>query len=177
MFPIFECVAVGKVLRPQGFKGAMIAAIEVGEAADFTDIGFLFLQRDGLLVPFKVRTFSPRKHDQVYLEFDGVEGEAAAKELVGQTLWLPEKDLPELAEDSFQVHEIVGWRLFDQDGRDLGPILDVQDYAGNLVMSLEINGKEVLIPLAEEQLLDVNRPGQSLQLEIPEGLLDIYLNE
>jgi 16S rRNA processing protein RimM len=44
-----------------------------------------------------------------------------------------------------------------------------------LLCRIEIEGKEVLIPLHEGTLLNIDRKGRRVMVQLPEGLLEIYL--
>jgi 16S rRNA processing protein RimM len=43
------------------------------------------------------------------------------------------------------------------------------------LLRLEIQGKEVLIPLHPDNLLAIDHEGRRVVLELPDGLLDVYL--
>ena len=39
----------------------------------------------------------------------------------------------------------------------------------------EINGKEILIPIVDEWILEVNREHKAILVNVPEGLIELYL--
>ena len=45
------------------------------------------------------------------------------------------------------------------------------------MLVVDSNGKEVLIPLADDLLVEIRREVREIEMRLPEGLLDIYLNE
>ena len=57
----------------------------------------------------------------------------------------------------------------------LGEILELIEQPHQLLCLLEIKGKEVLIPLHEKTLQKVNHRKKEVLVQLPDGLLDIYL--
>jgi 16S rRNA processing protein RimM len=68
----------------------------------------------------------------------------------------------------------VGYRVMDQ-GKDLGPILEVIEQPHQILCRLEIETKEVLIPINEQTLDKVDHKNRFVLLALPHGLLDVYL--
>ena len=44
------------------------------------------------------------------------------------------------------------------------------------LLSVEFNGKEILIPVIDEVIIDVNRDERLMKVKAPMGLIDLYLN-
>jgi len=57
----------------------------------------------------------------------------------------------------------------------LGKILEVIEQPHQLLFKLEINSKEALIPMNENTLKKIDHKKKEVIVELPEGLLDIYL--
>jgi 16S rRNA processing protein RimM len=58
----------------------------------------------------------------------------------------------------------------------LGKILEVIEQPHQLLCRIEVQGKEALIPLHEETILKIDKKKQQVIVELPEGLLEIYLS-
>ncbi len=59
--------------------------------------------------------------------------------------------------------------------KDLGEILEVIEQPQQILCRLEISEKEVLIPINEQTLEKIDHAGKKLLLNLPEGLLEVYL--
>ncbi|HEY4967156.1 MAG TPA: 16S rRNA processing protein RimM, partial [Puia sp.] len=68
----------------------------------------------------------------------------------------------------------VGYQIMDHD-RDLGPILEVIEQPHQVLCRLEIESKEVLIPINEQTLNRVDHKNRAVFLTLPDGLLEVYL--
>jgi 16S rRNA processing protein RimM len=62
----------------------------------------------------------------------------------------------------------------DQD-KALGPILEVIEQPHQVLCRLEIDSKEVLIPINEQTLNKVDHKNRCVFLTLPDGLLEVYL--
>jgi 16S rRNA processing protein RimM len=68
---------------------------------------------------------------------------------------------------------LIGYTLFDETLGLIGEITDVNDYSGNLLLSVEYEGKDVLVPLNEELIVRLDEDLQEIELRIPEGLFNL----
>ena len=57
----------------------------------------------------------------------------------------------------------------------VGTIVRVLDHGAYPILELDADGKEVLVPLPDHMALKVDRIQGVLEVELPEGLLDVYL--
>jgi 16S rRNA processing protein RimM len=55
----------------------------------------------------------------------------------------------------------------------LGEIEDVDDSTINVLIKIDYKGKELLVPIADELIEDVDHDRRTLTVNIPEGLLDL----
>lgn len=65
--------------------------------------------------------------------------------------------------------------MIDQ-GRDLGPIVEIIEQPHQVLCRLEIGTREVLIPINEQTLNKVDHKNKTVMLTLPDGLLEVYLS-
>jgi 16S rRNA processing protein RimM len=100
-----------------------------------------------------------------------------AQTLVGCSLYLSLDNLPHIqSETDFYLHEIINYTVVDIQKGKLGVITNVYESNQDLI-AMEFQGVEVLIPMADEIVLKVNRATQELYVNLPDGLIDIFLDE
>jgi 16S rRNA processing protein RimM len=115
----------------------------------------------------------------VVLKFAGVDSISDAEQLKGYELQVPQEQRVELEKGSTYVSEIVGSDVWINDGqRFLGRVSDVQFGAGEaplLVVKLPVCAvqNEVLVPFAEEFVKKVDVAAKRIDMELPEGLLEL----
>ncbi len=94
---------------------------------------------------------------------------------MGSELYLPLTLLPELSGNQFYYHEVIGFRLDDAVHGDVGEIKAVNDQASQALFVAEKGGREVLIPISDNYITEVNRENRTIHIRTPEGLIDLYL--
>ena len=131
----------------------------------------VFLLKQGKLVPFFIETIQINSN-KALVKFEEVDAIEDASELVKCEVYLPLTYLPELKEGEYYFHDLVGCEVFENDVL-LGTVKEVIDLNGNELLNVIHNGKEVLIPIKDEILLKVSINKKRLDVELPDGLLDL----
>jgi 16S rRNA processing protein RimM len=158
---------IGQVLKSNGRDGELLVSFS-GIAPEEIDLEEpVFIEFDGLPVPFYFESFSQRGNSRALVRLTGVHNLMDADELAGALLYA-EDDLYEDEEE-----DLTGWTVLDADGRKAGIISAHEDIPGNPCIWVETGHGECLLPLHEELVLDVDEKEKTLRMEIPEGLLDL----
>jgi ribosomal 30S subunit maturation factor RimM len=139
-----------------------------------------FLQRDTLQVPFIKRSkkgaLTPEQAEEkfnAWLEEKEVKIRTKVKEQ--ELLKKPLSALPRLSEKQFYFHEIAGYTVVDQVQGEIGKVEKVLDYPMQALLQVMKGTKEILIPVADEIILKVDRKNRLLHIHAPEGLIEMYL--
>ena len=147
---------IGQVLKSNGRDGELLVSFS-GIAPEEIDLEEpVFIEFDGLPVPFYFEAFNQRGNTRALVRLTGVHSLTDADELAGAILY---------AEDD--------WTVLDADGTKAGTVTAHEDIPGNPCIWVETGHGECLLPLQEELVLDVDETEKTLQMEIPEGLLDL----
>ncbi len=170
-----ECYYLGKITKPHGFKGNLIVHLETDEPELYENMESVFVETNGMLVPFFFEFTQVHGPKKLLVKFEDTTPEEAEK-LVNKHLYLPLETLPELEGTDFYYHEIIGFTLYDQNNTEVGVIKGINDTTAQALFEIEINEKEILVPIVEEWILEVDRENKAILVEIPEGLLDLYLD-
>ena len=158
---------IGQVLKSNGRDGELLVGF-TGIAPEEIDLEEpVFIEFDGLPVPFYFEAFSQRGNTRALVRLTGVHNLTDADELAGATLYA-EDDLYEDEEE-----DLTGWTVLDADGERVGVVSAHEDIPGNPCIWVETGHGECLLPLREELVLDVDEKEKTLRMEIPEGLLDL----
>ena len=95
--------------------------------------------------------------------------------MVGKSVYLPMEMLPKLSGKQFYFHEIVGFMVVDTEKGELGPISEVLEYPTQAILQVMKGKKEILIPILDQVIQNVDRDKKILTITAPEGLIDMYL--
>ncbi len=85
--------------------------------------------------------------------------------------------LPKLRDDQFYYHEIIDYQVEDEVLGTLGTVKEVYSTGAQDVLIMIYKGHEVLIPLLDEIIPKVDKQAKVVHSRLPDGLLDVYLNE
>lgn len=170
-----DCYYLGKITKLHGFKGNLILHLDTDEPELYENMESVFVEANGILVPFFFEFIQPHSRGKMLVKFEDVSPEEAEK-LINKDLYLPLETLPELGGNDFYYHEIIGFTLYDATNTEIGVIKNVNDSAAQALFEIEVNGKEVLIPVVDEWILEVDRKNKAILIQVPDGLLDLYLD-
>ena len=171
-----ECYEVGRVIKPHGLKGEVQVLLDVDYPEEYEDMESVFLAIKGELLPYFIERIKITTN-VVIVKFDGIDNSEAALKLKNAVLYLPENLLPELEEDGYYFHELVGFEVIDAEKGNIGKVITVYSLPAQNLLAIEHKGKEVLIPMADEILQVVDKEKKQIQVNLPEGLLEVYTEE
>ena len=98
-----------------------------------------------------------------------------ASKLVGTAVYLPLELLPEKDGNDFYSHEVVGFLVVDEEKGELGNVREIIEYPTQSLIQIIKDGKEVLIPIHDDIIKEVNREEKKIYIKAPNGLIDMYL--
>lgn len=171
-----EYFELGYLAKPHGLKGAFHVFMDVDDPYEYEDLDAVFVQQGNEMVPYFIEDLQIRENLNL-MNLEGIETLDAAKELVGSKLFLPVAMLPKLKDDQFYYHEIIDYQVNDQVLGALGIVKEVYSTGAQDVIIMIYQGVEVLIPLTEEIVPKVDKQNKIIITHLPDGLLDVYLNE
>ena len=85
--------------------------------------------------------------------------------------------LPKLEGDKFYYHEVIGFTIKDKNFGEVGVIKAINDSTAQALFEIDRNGVEILIPMNDEFIVKVDKPNKTIEVETPEGLIELYLEE
>ncbi|HZZ76036.1 MAG TPA: 16S rRNA processing protein RimM, partial [Puia sp.] len=159
---------IGKIVSAFGLKGDMIVLHRLGKKIAVSKIKVIFLeQKKDELLPYFIENIRKKGADELYLKLEGIDNKESATKFLRREVWLDED---EILTHTYKNNPIswVGYRILDE-GKDLGPILEVIEQPHQVLCRLEINAKEVLIPINEQTLNKVDHKNKTVLLSLPDG--------
>ena len=169
---------LGTISKTYSFKGEVILFIDADDPSCYFKIKNLLIQINGRLIPYLIEKSSIHKKNQLKLKIEGIDSQQEAELIIKNDVYLPLEQLPELNADQFYFHEIIGYQVIDAENKvEIGNIINVIDHPGNRLLEVEQNGIEVILPINDRTFKKIDKKTKQLFLEIPEGLLDIYLED
>ena len=100
------------------------------------------------------------------------EAEAGHEDSFGQQQSAHLDRLGGLAQNDWNA--LTGYQVTDKVYGKLGALESVEEYPQQIIGKCIVNGKEVLFPLNENFISEINAKKRELHLDLPDGLLDVY---
>jgi 16S rRNA processing protein RimM len=169
-----EYFKIGKIVASFGLKGEVILKHNLGKKTSLKGLQTIFIEerKQGFL-PWFIETTKIKNEEELYLKLEGIDVREQAISLTQKEIWIPENDFKKFSAKSSPIN-LLGYEVVENENI-LGTILEVIEQAHQLLCRIEVAEKEVLIPLHEGTIKKIDRQNNRVIVELPEGLLEIYL--
>lgn len=178
MFTKESCFELGWVVKAKGLEGSVVIQLDTDDASNYKNLESVLLEdkTSSQLIPFFIKQIS-LSGTMATCWLEEIDSREAAENLTGSKVFLPESQLPDLNKDQYYFHEIIGFQIIDENHGLIGVAESVVDLPSNTMLITYVKNKEVLIPLQEEIVHTVDKENKTIRVNIPNGLLEIYLDE
>lgn len=167
-------IRIGKIAGTHGLQGDVVLTHVVGHSGWLKKDTVLFLElRKGSYIPYFLTDLRVIGDEEIIVHLEDLNSVEEAKKLSGKAVYLQEDILKEEKTDSPLLW--IGFSMVDKTRGSLGVIEDVYQAGPQWLAKLTISEKEVLVPLVPQFILDVNTRNQFIRVDLPEGLIEVYL--
>lgn len=165
---------LGKLVTAHGVKGELMLKHTLGKKTTLKELRAIFIEekKDSFL-PWFIESAKARSSDEIILKIEGINTREDAQKLVQKEVWIPETEFKKYAATSAPVN-LLNYAI-ENKGQYVGRVLELIEQPHQLLCKTEMEGKEVLVPLNDSTLKKIDRKKQVIQVELPDGLLDVYL--
>ena len=160
---------LGKISGAHGLKGELKVLTKyfiLKEEPIYVDI-------DGRSVPFFITHVKPHKQG-VLLKLQGIDTQEQTKAMAGRPVY-GDADAYERPEEDTFLENLIGFTIRDVRHGTLGEVANMYVLPGHELIAVFIQEKEVLIPFNEAIVKHIDEKNRTLETELPEGLIDIFL--
>jgi len=171
-----DCFQLGKITKTHGINGEMTFFLDVDVPEIYDDLDSVLVEVKGDLVPYFIESIAINRNRAI-VALEGVDTIEDAQKLVNCDLFLPLENLEELEADQFYYHEVIGFQIHDEQLGDLGTVRTIYTLNAQDLIAMDYQGKEVLIPINDEIVPSTDRERKVLNVRLPEGLLDVYMED
>ena len=110
----------------------------------------------------------------VILKFKGLDNINDIENYRQISLYVTRKNAVRLQRDEYFIADLIGLKVQDEDGTELGTVKDVIETGANDVYEVEMaDGRSLLLPAIKQCILNVDVENGMMQVHVLEGLLDL----
>jgi 16S rRNA processing protein RimM len=172
---IEDSFRIGSVIKTKGLKGELQFYVDF-DNLDVIDFNAVFIDLAGKLVPYFIESIKYHPNNLAYLFLEDVDTIEKASKLVKKDIYLPNKLKPKKKSGDFTLMDLLGFIAVDEDEGELGRITNIQELPQQLIATVTYKSCEVLFPLNGEIIKGIDVVKGIVRIDLPEGLLDIYLD-
>ena len=170
-----DYVEIGYTQKPHGVKGEIKILIEEEYINEMRHLEILFLSVRGNILPYFIDEV--RGTSSFIVKFEDVDNKEAAVKIRASPIFMKRADLKyweEKVEVELVYSHCTGYQVIDVNDGELGKLSEVVEYPQQELGLMIINGKEILIPLNEHTIQNIDKVNKKLTVEMPAGILDVY---
>ena len=174
---------VAQVLKSNGTDGELVLGFREIAPEDINLQEPVFIEFDGLPVPFFIESFQKRGNTKVLVHLTDIRSQEDVEEIAGKAVYIEDESVAELSLEEDGYAALVGWMVLtpgqlddqttdkDIELYEVGPITEFMDIPNNPCIEVETENGAVMIPLHEDLILGLDPENQEIIMQIPEGLL------
>ena len=171
---MIEYFKIGKFVAAYGLKGDLVLKHELGKKTSLKGLQTIFIEeKKESFLPWFIESAKIKNETEVFVKLEGVATREAAIKLTQKEVWLTNADIKKFSAKSSPIN-LLGYTIVNNK-QPIGDILEIIEQPHQLLCRVEIKGKEALIPLHENFLQGINHAKKQVNVELPEGLIEIYL--
>jgi 16S rRNA processing protein RimM len=163
---------IGTLTKLYSFKGRYVLISERNIGKEIQNWESVFLEIEGLLVPFFFNFMNITSDNSAIIGFEDIDTPEKAEAYLYSNVYQLKSLAGEYKAQLIPEH-MSGYDVNDKIAGNIGKIDKILDYKHNLLFRIIKGEKEILIPLSEEIILDINHKKKEILIQAPEGLLDL----
>lgn len=168
-------VVVGRVVGVHGLRGELRVRLLDEDNQNLRAAPSVWLTReqgDPNTVEARVRAVGTARRGELRLALEGVDDRDRALALRGRLVRVRAEDLEPLPPGAYYQYELIGCRVEDGAGRELGVVREIWETGAPDVLVVASRDGEWLVPAAPEILRRVDLEARCVVIDAPPGLLD-----
>lgn len=166
-----QFLQVGVITTTHGLKGEVKVFPTTDYPERFEEIKEVLLDTGRNKLPLEIQSVRYFKN-LVILKFKGINDINEIEKYKQCSLWVTRENATPLYEDEYYIADLIGCKVFLEDGSKFGELVDVMETGANDVYVVNMtDGKEVLIPAIKDCILDVDIENQKMIIHLLDGLL------
>ena len=172
-----DCFYLGTITSKYSFKGELLIHLDVDEPEAYKNMESVFVEIRQKLIPFFIESCQLHKSHLLRVKFEDIDEEVDADELIKKEIYLPLSQLPQLPEDEFYFHEVIGFTTSDKDHGKIGEIKAINDSSPQAYFIIETGkDKTIPIPIIKDFIEKIDKENKHISFDLPEGLVSMNLS-
>lgn len=171
-----DYVEIGALGQSHGLKGEI--NLQIDQDLDLVSGDFIFVDIDGLLIPYEIESLRKRGADGYLVKFRSVDNPDQTSSLRNCRVFLnagDKGDFKEDEDDRLYISDLIGFEV-TCNGHSLGVVIDFDDSTANCLLVLEdTDAKKLMIPFVDEYIAAIEVDKKLIEVDLPSGFQEAFL--
>lgn len=166
-----EFIKIGQLFKPIGTQGELKIDIEDMYWHDFFQNNHFFIKINGCFVPYFIENVKEKNH--LLLKIEEIDTPEMAADFNLKEMYLREQDIKSKeASEHKTLTSLENYTIYNLDVK-IGEIVSIEEYPQQIIATVLYQNKQVLVPLVNGLIQNVDHETHCIIMNLPEGLLDV----
>ena len=166
-----EYFEIGQIVNTFGIKGFVKVKPFTDDLERFEELKSVFVVKNKELVEMQIEEVKYHKN-LVLIKFKGIEDLNMAEKLKGCYIKIHRKDTRKLPEGTYFIADLIGAKVYDEDGNLLGKVDDIYNNKVHDIYVIKDDlGKQILLPSTKEIIKDIDIDNDKIVVHLINGLI------
>ncbi len=162
---------VGTISSTHGIKGEVKVYSTTEDLSKFSQLKQLILYTGESYINLEIEGVKYFKN-QAILKFKGIDNINDIEKYKGKDLFVSRENAEKLKEDEYYVADLIGSSVISDKGDELGQLTEViKTGANDVYVVTASDGKEILLPVIRECILNIDVDKQIIKVHLMDGLI------
>jgi 16S rRNA processing protein RimM len=164
-----ELIKIGKVLKTHGYKGFLKIFIDAFYMDDFRAMNAIFVHD----LPYFIASREINSESSAILSLEEIDSKEKAQALQGKEIFARTEDLTEILEEDVYA-DLEGYSILDDKLGNIGVVEAIVELPHQHLAKISKDQKEILVPLNDALIVEIDDSEKIIRMNLPDGLLDIF---
>jgi 16S rRNA processing protein RimM len=174
MIDLTDCLVLGTLTKTHGIRGQVILRLNNLGFEDILKMESVFIEIDGLPVPFFIDEYSERNPESLILTLEDVNSENKVKNLINNRVFVKSNTVKKSVILVNEPENYLGYKVIDASFGEIGILDEVLEIRQNPLFKIIKGKKEVLLPIQAEFILKINPKQKTILVKMPSGLTELF---
>lgn len=163
---------IGVITKPHGLKGEVKVFPTTDDAKRFKKLKKCIIRTKKGDIEAEKKSCKFFKN-LVILSFVGYDDINEVEAFRNCDIYVSREDAVPLEEGEYYISDVIGSDVYEDNGSHLGTVNDVLQTGANDVFTVAMeNGRELLIPVINDCVIDIDTEGKKVVVKLMKGMLD-----
>ena len=171
-----QYVKIGRIAQAHGVEGTILMIPEQFAPELFDDIDLVRLQNArGDLIPARIESVRVQQKNNrlsFFVKFDHITDRNQANRLKGYPVYVAQAKVPQVV-DKTTDDNLISFDVQNKDSEDVGTVDGIIPNPAHPILRVQMNGQEILVPLVDEYIIEINRESAVIYCQNLDQLIDL----